>query len=534
MARKISKAAARAEIKKRAAERQAQLAAEAVARFTPEAFCTTKSGVVFLQQLEFVRAILRGDRRILGACTPRAGKTRPILFALARNAIDTTNTSSLYLAITEKQAKRIAWRPFKRMVREFGLPFELSSDQDMTATCTTSGSVIYFSGCDTIDGAYVWLGESFAGGLVVLDEVANRPDAVLEPVMEVVEDRLNDMNEEHPQAGRLVLISQLPTHPGGYFWRQVTDPTQPWTRFAWSRLDNPFLLRQREELQRTLVEKNLSEDDDKIQREWYARPVWTKGGGRPYRYLAERNGYRPERPAWVDAVAVRSGKIFAAVPWPGITHAIVAIDLGGADRASIQVLGYGIGQPAVQHLFDWTSDRDQHHTWGELMEVCAVIASHFQVVRWVYDSDSSKTEHDTLGRDYGVPLIAAANKTEAVAQIRRLSDHLQRGRVKVILGSATAADFERAQWDQRALQRGKWLLAIGSSKVDASEAFRYAFGEWFDAYKEPEPPMTPEEAAAAAHKAEMDALFSGSQSPDPFVDPGLASLGFDRPPDNGA
>lgn len=532
MARKLSKAAARAELKKRAAERQAKLEADAVAAFTPEAFCTTKAGVVFVQQLEFVRAILRGERRILGACTPRAGKTRPILFALARNAIDTANTSSLYLAITEKQAKRIAWRPFKRMVRERGLPFELSSDQDMTATCITSGSVIYFSGCDTIDGAYVWLGESFAGGLVVLDEVANRPDAVLEPVMEVVEDRLNDMNEEHPTAGRLVLISQLPTHPGGYFWRQVTDLTRPWARFSWSRLDNPFLLRQLEELERTCAEKNLSLDDEKIQREWRARPVWTKGGGRPYRYLAERNAYVPERPAWADAVAVRSGKVFAAVPWPGITHVIVALDLGGADRASIQALGYGHGQPVVQHLFDWTSERDQHYTWGELMEICAHLARHFRVVRWVYDSDASRTEHDTLGRDYGIPLIAAANKLEAVAQIRRLSDHLQRARVKVILGSATSADFERAQWDQRALQRGKWQLAIGPAKVDASEAFRYAFGEYVDAYKEPDPPKTPEEAAAAAHQAEMNALFSGAQ-PNPFVDTSLAALGFDHEPDSG-
>lgn len=470
--------------------------------FTDEAYSTTKDGRIHAGQLRLLRSTAQ---RVLVACTPRAGKTRGILRVLARTAIATPNVACLYVAITAIQAGRIAWRPWKRVLREFGIHCDHADGEFKTTF--PNGSVVYFAGADDASQIAVFLGESFAGGVVVLDECQDRPDAVIVPLIEdVLEDRLSDITDEHPTPGRLICIGSLPRNTGGWFWRQLTDDASAFERHGWSRLDNPFLKDQQAQLQRYLASKNMSVDDEVVQRNWYGKPVWTKNGGRPYRYDSVRNDYNAERAPWADTVTARSGYVNAAVAWPGITHAFAAIDLGGADRASIQVVGFGRTVDVVQHLFDWTSERDQHHTWGELIEVLKHCRQHYPVCRWVYDSDASKTEHDTLGREYGIPFIAAANKTEMAAQVRRLSDLLQRGKVKVISGSETAKDFARAQWDQRELSKGRWKLAIGPAKVDASEAFRYAIGEWHDVFVAAPAALTPTEAEERREELELGRL----------------------------
>jgi hypothetical protein len=481
------------------------------AAFTAEAFSTTKDGVIHDQQLKLLKSTAQ---KVLAYTTARAGKTRAALFLLARTALDTTNVSCLYIGITGDQAKRIAWRPWKRLLAQYAI----ECDHRDAELCTVfpNGSVVYFAGADDVSQIFVYLGESFASGLVVLDEVQDRPDAVIEPLIDdVIEDRLSDVTDEHPTPGRLLLIGTLPRATGGYFHRHITDANSIYEKHNWSRLSNPFLNDQQAAFRRWLEARKLSEDDELARRQWGGEPVWTKSAGRPYRYLESRNAYDRTAPSWEDAVIVKSGSVMASIMPPGCTDVIVAIDLGGADRASIQAIAYGEHCQHVYHVFDYTSERDAHLSWGELMPIVGIVQSHYPVVRVVYDSDASKTEHDTLGRDYGIPLIAAANKTQMVEQVRRLSDLLLRDKVKVMRGSHVADDFTRAQWDQRELAKGKWKLAIGSAKVDASEALRYAIGEWFDISVAPSPPKTNVEQIELMLKGPEPTVQYGPETTDP-------------------
>lgn len=505
------------------------------AAWTDEAFSTTADGRIHEGQLRLLRST--ADRVLVG-CTPRAGKTLGVLKLGANACLDTPDTTFLYLAITSEQARKIAWRPWKRMLKKAGIVCD-HLDANLTTTFP-NGSVAYFAGADDVAQIMVFLGMSLAGGVVVLDEVQERSDAVLEPLIEdVIVDRLTDLTEEHPTPGRLICIGSLPRAKGGWFWRRldeakryedaaaeaksqdkelVADPPE-FERHGWSRLDNPFLKRQREMFEKWLVARHLTEADPLALRVWKAELIYDTDAGKPYRYDQSRNSYTPERPDWADTLVVRSGKIFAGKLFPGIVEVLVAMDLGGADRASIQALGYGPSTPLVQHVFDWTSERDQHFTWGELLPILQLLQRHLPVVGMFYDAGADGTEHDEFSRMYGIPLIAAANKKGMVTQIRRASEMLMQGRIKGMLGSATVADWERAIWDRRELARGKWKLAIGPNKVDASEAFRYALAAYNDGYRPPRVPPTP---------AQMVEMLINQSPPPPTYgyqeDPELARL----------
>lgn len=456
------------------------------ATWTDESFSTTPDGRVHEGQLRLLRSTAE---RILAAATPRAGKTFPVLKLGANTCLDAPNTTFLYLAITADQAKRVAWRPWKSMLRKAGIACEHSE----LSTTFPNGSVAYFAGADDLAQIVVFLGMSLAGGLVVLDECQER-DAVMEELVEdVIADRLTDITDEHPIPGRLICIGSLPRTKGGWFYRKIDEAQKGGTEYelhTYSRLDNPFLKNQREVFEKWLARRHLTEDDPLARRVWKAELIYDTDAGKPYRYREEINAYDPVRPEWADTLAVRSGKIVAGKLLPGITDVLVALDLGGSDRASIQAIGYGSTTPIVQHVFDWTSERDQHLTWGELLPILQLLHQNLNVVGTFYDAGADGTAHDEFSKLYGIPLIAAANKRGMVTQIRRTSELLLLGRIKVMRGSAVADDFTRAIWDRRELARGKWKLAIGQFKVDASEAFRYALTAWSDGYRPPKTPPT--------------------------------------------
>jgi len=505
------------------------------ALWTDESFSTTPDGRVHEGQLRLLRST--AEKLIVGA-TPRAGKTYPILKIGANACLDTPETPFLYLAITADQAKRVAWRPWKKMLKKAGIICE-HKDSDLTTTFP-NGSVAQFAGADDVSQAWVFLGMSMAGGVVCLDEVQERVDSVLEPLIEdVIVDRLTDLTDEHPNPGRLICIGSLPRAKGGWFWRKlmeakqyedataeaqangkelVADPPE-YERHGWSRLDNPFLKRQREMFEKWLAARHLSEEDPQARRQWKGELVYDIDAGKPYRYEPIRNTYEPTRPKWADTIAVRSGRIFAGELLQGITEILVALDLGGSDRASIQALGYGPSTPILQHVFDWTSERDQHFTWGELLPILQLLQKNLPVVGMFYDAGADGTEHDEFSKMYGIPLIAAANKKGMVTQIRRTSELLMLGRIRGMVGSPLVADWERAIWDRRELARGKFKLAIGPNKVDASEAFRYALAAWNDGYRPPKVPPTP---------AQLIEILINQPPPPPVYgyqdDPGLARM----------
>jgi hypothetical protein len=160
----------------------------------------------------------------------------------------------------------------------------------------------------------------------------------------------------------------------------------------------------------------------------------------------------------------------------------------------MQVSGWGSGQPYVQHVFDWTTQRNAKLTWTQIADVARFVQEHFAPDFWHYDAGSSKNELDVFARTHGIPVIRAANKTDMPGQVRQTRDLLVAGRFKVMAHSSLEEDFTKARFDPEARAKGqfKWASAW---HPDAGDAGRYSLGPYWDSYIPPDA-RTPQQKTA--------------------------------------
>jgi hypothetical protein len=180
--------------------------------------------------------------------------------------------------------------------------------------------------------------------------------------------------------------------------------------------------------------------------------------------------------------------------------------------------GWGEESHDVHEVFEWTTPRGAHATWGHIAAVAAVVQRHFPTGWWFYDAGSSKNELDTFQRDYGIPVIKAANKTDLPGQVRRNNDLLTQGRVKVMKGGALEEDYMRGRWDPDARGRGLYRWA-SQWHPDASEAGRYGLQGYFDAFA----PRDKRPALERAREGFLQDDDAADFAPDEHRDP-LAAL----------
>ena len=201
----------------------------------------------------------------------------------------------------------------------------------------------------------------------------------------------------------------------------------------------------------------------------------------------------------------------ASEPWLGIDIFSVGIDPASeVDRMAVVVNGWGQGNPNVQQVFEWVSDRGARHTWNQLGEVLGFIAARWNCSFWHYDAGSSKNELDTFQRLYGVPVIKAAEKSDLVGQVRMVSGLLTSGKYKVMRGSKLQEDYEKSRWDQDALARGQYRWA-SAWHPDPADASRYSLRPYFDAYQKPDT-RTVQEVRRDQEKERIERILEASRN----------------------
>lgn len=425
------------------------------------------------------------ERRVLALCSRRAGKSNGIVGLLAHDA-ETMDGTQIYFGAT-KPAVRLSiwmkiWRPFCDRWK-----LHVEHNDTMMVSRFASGAIVAFTGTDDVRHVETYLGNKLARA--VIDEAQSQPPSVLKPLVErILPPALSD------SSGQLLIAGTIPEVPAGLFYELWTG-AQGWRKFNWSRFDNPHMGtkdHQLAELALFLETSGLDASDPLVRRDWFGEFVFdpTATG---YRYDRARNGYVPVLADWAKDVTPESGRIMAAVPHEGISRYSVAIDPGSTDRCAVQVWGWGEGTREVQHVFDWASERKARLTWGQIVDpVCTAIQEHFAPEAWHYDAGSSQNELDTFQNDYGLPVIKAANKADFPGQVRRNNDLLQKGLLKVMIGSKLEEDYQKARFDPDARARGQWKWS-SQWHPDPSEAARYALQGYFAAYVEPEEPRSPEE-----------------------------------------
>ena len=468
---------------------------ERVPRFTAEALCDGHE-----KQL----AMLRDSALyMIVLCSRRAGKTYGLACLALLTALARPRQNILYVGLSKPHARKFLWNEVWCPLLDALDPhreWHKRIDDEMTTTFA-NGSIMYVSGTDDIRHIQSFLGNRL--NLAIVDEAQSQSDSVLVPLTTTI--LPNALLDDMENPGKLIMSGTIPEVDAGEFMKRWREGI--WSRHGWNRFDNPHLKGdQRAALAAYLgANPGLSEESPEVQREWFGAfkfdPTATA-----YHYVEELNSYRAVQPDWLRALLdpratqsddearttklLREGLALAAAPWTDIDVFSVGLDIGGTDRMSAIVNGWG-NHRHVQQLFDWASPRGAKLSWNDLGLVCAVIAQHFATGLWFYDSNSNN-ELDTFQRLYGVPVVRAAKKADFDGQVRLYNALLTSGRYKAIAGGQVEQDLRRARFDANLLAKGKRAWPKGALHPDASEASRYGLGPYFDAYERPDE-RTPEE-----------------------------------------
>jgi hypothetical protein len=214
-----------------------------------------------------------------------------------------------------------------------------------------------------------------------------------------------------------------------------------------------------------------------------------------------------------DSDGVRHG-IMASDPPEWMTEFSVAIDPGASDRFPVEVNGWGETSREVHQVFEYSPPRGAALTWGQVAPVLALIQDKYGPAHWRYDAGGSKVELDAFDADYGIPVIAAAKKTDAAGQIRRVNDLYQQGRKKVMRGSALEQDCQRARGARQ--PGGVWKWTEGWHP-DPSEADRYSIQPYIDLAvpAETDEQREARERAERRQRHERAAAAARPRAPDP-------------------
>lgn len=452
-------------------------------------------------------------RHILALCSRRVGKTTGIAGRNAKRSMDQPNGNRIYIALTKDQARSIMWEPiWKPLCAKWQLPVD--HNETRMVTSFNNGAHVRFTGTDDVRHIETELGAALDEATI--DEAQSQGDNVLVPLVErILPPALAD------RRGTLLLAGTIPEVEAGLFWKLWQKSN--YSKHNFNVFQNPHFRDAMVRLQEHLdANPGLTIDSPIIQREWFGRFVFDKSAT-AYTYDPNLNGYDPTLQAC--HVTPPAFRVKSAVPHPYVEMFSVGIDPGSDDRTAIEMWGWGRKSREVQHVFEAVTERGVRVTWGQIAEVLSMVAKRYNPIPWwYYDAGSSQNELDTFQKDYGVPVIKAAMKSDLIGQVRRNNDLLTQGRLKIMRGSALEEDYQKARWDQEARGRGqfKWASAW---HPDPSEAARYALQGYFNGYVEPRPEETHQQADA---RKEEEAWKESLREPvvEPWEDPSLKQFGY--------
>lgn len=427
-------------------------------------------------------------------CARQSGKTWGDDGIMLDNAIRAPGSTNLFLGLKGTGVKTSNWFPIWRpLCDKAGVPADWHNEAEMRTTFANRSRAL-FAGTDDLSNIKKYLGNRMHNGVIIIDEAQDQTDSVLTYLLTVL------LPPMLTPTTRVILSGVLPDVPAGKFYSLATAKTlseapelavsKGYSHHEWGRAANIHTPEAMAQLTRYMKDHGLTIDDPQIQRDWFMKRVWNLAAT-AYRYDQQRNGYQAEAPAWLGDVAMRVGRIRAAVPHPGIDRFSVAADPGGHDRTSVVCWGWGAHTHEVQHVFEWCTERDTKTDLADIGAAFAIVREHFDPEAYFWDPGAGSMEISTFGNDYGIPLVKAAAKADLAGQVRRNNDLLTRGWLKVMIGSAVEEDYQKARWDNEARAKGLWRWAP-QWHPDPSEAGRYALAGYWNAY-EPPPAEKPQE-----------------------------------------
>lgn len=218
----------------------------------------TYLSAMFAQQ----RAFINDPARFKAAlCGRRGGKTESVVAWLIDGAHKKPGTVQAYIALSQRNARRILWTTLHRVCKRHGVQ---ATFNEQTLECRfPNGSKIWVTGCDNKAQAEDFRGLPYFR--VAIDEAGSFASWLEYLVDDVLTPALLD------HTGELALVGSPGLVPLGYFYDR-TDGDRQWSTHRWTCLDNPFVPGSAE-LERLKRENNWDDNHPTYVREWLGRWV---------------------------------------------------------------------------------------------------------------------------------------------------------------------------------------------------------------------------------------------------------------------
>lgn len=386
----------------------------------------------------------------------RAAKTSTVLRGHMLQALEHEGSNGIYTALTRGQAREVAWRAIWIPLLD-RYEIERKDNQTHQQSIFPNGSSVVFGGLDDEKHILTNLGTRL--DLFTPDECQSAPSSLLRRLIEVViAPAVSDK-----ATGKICMTGTIPEVAAGYFYEAITAGR--WLTKNWSRWDNPFLEDNDKALAEYLQMTGLTVDDPIVRRDWFGELVFDERAT-AFRYKRERNGYLGEPPRDLDRFAI-------------------GIDPGTRDRTAIEVWGWNNRSRKVWHVDEWCTKRHSDTSWADIgAQLAQFKARYSYMYPPYYDAGGSQMTIDTFKRDYGIPVILAAQKQDMPGQVARFADLLGQGRAMIRIGSALEYDLQNARFDTDARIEGryKWTADV---HPDAADAARYGLQAYNDHYHPP-------------------------------------------------
>lgn len=470
-------------------------------------YCTNQdTGVVHEKQLAAGK-----DRApwIHLMCARQAGKSRIDLGILFDNAITNPGTTGIFLGLIGGAVKFSMWEPiWKPLCARFGIDDKCHNNTNMVTTFP-NGSRVAFAGTDDLTNVKKYLGNSFPGGVFIVDECQDQKSGMLKYILTKL------LPPTLTSTSRVILSGVLPDAPVGEFYALACDHeladhpeeqySKGWSHHEWGRADNVFTPEAMTWLANYKREMQLPDDDPTILRDWFMRRVWDLGAT-AFGYVDSRNGFDACTPGWVADLHLPPGKVMAHQLPLGAWNYLVGIDPAGLrDRYAIEVLAFSEYDEKLWHCFEWITAKAADPYQTDTNNVLIAIKNQYDnVLGWVRDHGSAAITDDTLQKEHGIT-VEPAIKADLRARVNRMRDLIRAGRVQVMRGSALAEDFTLARWNMVALADGDWRWTWDPQHhPDASDAAVYTLPKYF--HFRPEPKAPPETFVQRAERRFKEAF----------------------------
>lgn len=380
--------------------------------FDLKAFCHPKQYAFIADPAPYANAVT----------SRRAGKTVGCAADLIATALQSPNSTSLYITLSRVNAKILLW-PILKQINEAKKLGGEPNEADLSMRFPNR-STIYLSGVKDVSEIDKFRGMALKK--VYLDEAQSMRPYIKELIDDVLDPACIDHN------GKIRVIGTPGPVPVGYFHDIATNPKlTAWKRHFFTIWDNPYIENAKERLALALERRGISIEDPSIQREYFGK--WaTDLNSLVIRYDASVNDY-DELPS---------------IEWE---HIVIA-DFGFEDADAIATLAFSTKHPTAYLV------EEKITTKQGITPLANQLIDHIQRYKPMkvlgdFGALGTKIAFELQTR-FGIP-IEAAEKSRKLEYIELLNDSLRTGRFKAKKDSRFAQDSMLLEWDRENPEKPK-------------------------------------------------------------------------------